>query len=249
MPDDRDIPRYMKRGFHANPPIGPTPEGYWEGFRDWGAGTPRPEDIVYDPKCNANQVQAYEDAKKRLDPFFCLLQEFFQRSVIFSKDPAYVQRPWFGKPLIKTIFSTVAGGTVGTLFDYTFRERTRAIVTMMGIDVDNIAALMAGALTFWFEKGDGDQTEIVPFFDDQSTAGYGGGAIESGKTTVLPGSVEIPFNFLEAGLQQIIIGPTRLRFRVDNQDVDPAVFRGVLGFYSYWMPYGATQDVPGEVQM
>lgn len=220
---------------------------FYEGWRDWGRGEPPVQDIIHDPKCDPKRVNPQK--KEELDALFCLMHDFFQRSVIFTKFPGNVQPPWFAQPIIKAIRVTVAAGATATLFTREIPEKYRAIITCFGIDVAPVLALTEGTLEFWFEKGLDTQNRVNLFDDQTETAYEETDGVDSGKTAVLPGSLENPFNLLEAGLQLIYTGRTNMRMRMENKGDDPVVIRGILGYYQYWMPYGKTEFEQGDVQL
>jgi hypothetical protein len=222
---------------------------YYEGWRDTGQGEPRPRDMVYDPRCSP-AARTPEDQKK-LDEFFCSLSEWSKSGVFFVKRPAFLEPPFFSKPLIKAKNAlTVAPGATGLIFDRLIEDRQSAIAVQFGIDLAPLAPLYAGQLEFWFQRAattgeqgsstDVKESEVVPIFDDQTPTTYGGSTpIKSGRTTVLPGSVEIPYSFMKDGLTWGIRGRARIQMLMENKSGVEVTLRGVFGFYQYWAA-GAT---------
>lgn len=218
---------------------------YYEGWRDYGQAEERHKDLVHDPTCDPAKISP--EKKQDLNSLFCMLKGLFQRQVIFSKGPANVQPPWFARPIIKSIRLTVAANSTGVLFTREIPARNRAVLTCIGIDMAPIQPYMNGALEFWFAK---DGAQIIPVFDDQTAVAYEeADGLTSGKTSVLPGSLENPFAFLENGLQVLLKGRTIFTFNVENKSDSAVLFRGIMGYYQYWLPFGATEHEQGDVQM
>jgi len=204
---------------------------YYEGWRDTGQAEGRPMDVVHDP-AQAPECESPETTKM-LDCLFARIKRELASLVVFTKRPAFVEPPFFSKPLIKAKSGLeVAAGNTGTIFEWDIKDRQKIMVVMLGMDMAPIAPLLAGQLEFWFQAG----SDIIPVFDDQTPTYYGGSSpIQSGKTTVLPGSVENPFCFPTNGLAFGVKGPRVLQFNVHNRSGVTVTFRGVMGFYQYWM--------------
>lgn len=223
---------------------------FWSrGYRDPGQGEARPLDVVYDPACEPKKIS--ENKRAELDEFFCRQRKEFQRSVMFVKKPANIEPPWFSKPLIKVKCNqVVAPGATATIFTRVIGDRQRAVITTLGIDVAPVAPLLNCSVEFWFAQGGPERGDIVNLFDDQTPTAYGGSTpVEGGRTTVLPGSVENPYNFLEAGQQFRIKGRKDLTFSVENKSGVSITIRGILGMYIYWLPWGATEFESADVQL
>lgn len=231
-----------RRGGMGNPG---EQEYFYAGYRDYGQAEERPLDVVHDPTCNPAKMSP--EKKQEMDNLFCMLKGLFQRQVVFTKFPANVQPPWFSRPIIKAIRKTVAANSTAVLFTREIPARNRAVLTCIGIDMAPIQPYMNGAIEFWFAKDGG---QIIPVFDDQTETAYEeADGLTSGKTSVIPGSLENPFEFLQNGLQVILKGRTVFTFNVENKSDSAVVFRGIMGYYQYWMPFGATEHEQGEVQM
>lgn len=227
----------------------PYEHEFWaKGYRDPGQGEPRAKDLVYDPACDIKESPA---KKKELDDFWCRFRKETQRTVFFVKKPANIEPPWFSKPLFKSKCGlVVAAGATETIFSRVIEDRTRAMVTMIGVDVAPIAPLLNCQLEFWFAQGGDQRTDIIPVFDDQTPTTYGGTTpLQAGKTTTIPGSVGNPFCLMSNGMQFRVKGRKELTFNVENKSGVPVTIRGLLGLYSYWLPYGATEFESGDVQL
>jgi len=220
-------------------------EFFYHGYRDPGQAEERPLDLVHDPTCDPAKVTP--EKQRDLDNLFCMLKGLFTRQVVFTKFPANVQPPWFARPIIKSIRKTVAANTEAVLFTREIPDKHRAVLTAIGIDMAPILPYMDGALEFWFTK---DGSQIIQVFDDQTETAYEeADGLTSGHTSVLPGSLENPFAFLQHGLQIMLKGRTVFEFRVNNKSDSAVTFRGILGYYQYWLPYGATEFENADVQM
>jgi hypothetical protein len=198
-------------------------------------------DVVYDPACPPPQETA--KCKKPV--------------VNWVKFPAFNQPPFFAKPLIKVRSSLVipAGG-VGLIFDREIADRQRVIVSFFGIDLAPIAPLMNSQLEFWFQIGRQGvaavSKDVIPVFDDQNPTSYGGSMpVQSGRTTVLPGSCEIPLPLFESGMQFGVRGRAQLQGLLENKSAVAITLRGILGFYQYWAsgPGGASEFESGDFQV
>lgn len=227
----------------------PYEEGYfYEGWRDYGQGEPRPKDVVFDP--GRNPVSSDPERQGLMDDFFNRFREELKRPLVFfSKRPAFVEPPFFSKPIIKAKCGlTVAPGATEIIFDRLIEDRQRAIIANIGIDVEPIAPLFNCQLEFWFQLDD----DVIPLFDDQTPTAYGATTpLIYGRTTVLPGSVEIPFCLMGCGLAFGVHGRKRLTFRVENKSGVTITTRGILGFYQYWSsgPDGASEFEQGDFQV
>ncbi len=220
---------------------------FWTGYRDPGPGEERPLDVVIDPSCDPSRPLSPE-TKERMAALKCTLNDVLARQVVFTKFPANVQPPWFAQPIMKSKVVTIAAGETVPIFDRMIPERMRAVITTLGIDVDPITSILDRTCEFWFDQG--SQDKIIQVFDDQTETAYEEtDGVDAGKTTVLPGGLTVPFNFLQAGMQFHVKGPSMLRFMMENKGDADVTIRGVMGYYQYWMPYGATEFETGDVQM
>lgn len=218
---------------------------FYGGWRDYGQAEERPLDVVHDPTCDPSKLTPEE--KQKLDAQFCMLKGLFTRQVVFTKSPANVEPPWFSRPIIKAKRITVAANSTAVIFTREIPARNRAVLSCLGIDVSPVLSLVNGAIEFWFAKDNG---QIIPIWDDQTDTAYEEtDGLTSGKTSVLPGSLEHPFEFLQNGLQIVLKGRTVFTFNVENKGDVAVVIRGIMGYYQYWMPYGATEHENGDVQM
>lgn len=228
-------------------------EFFYEGWRDFGQGEPRPKDVVVDPTCAPRKVSpGLEDA-------ICEFERGLKKPwVFFVKRPAFVEPPFFSKPLIKTKCGLqVAPGATGVIFDRLIEDRQRAVVTAFGLDLAPLAPLMNCQLEFWFQAANAQglvagKAVMIPLFDDQTPTVYGGSTpVQSGRTTVLPGSVEIPYCLNTNNLQFGVRGRTRLQMLVENKSGVTVTIRGMLGYYYYWSgaPGGASEFASGDLQL
>jgi len=197
---------------------------FFEGWRDAGQGEPRPMDVIFDPNCKPPK-DFKECAKPKLN---------------WVKFPAFNQPPWFAKPLIKARSSLlIPAGEIGLLFDREIADRQRVIVAFVGIDLAPIAPLFNSQLEFWFQLGKkgvaAPSPDVIPVFDDQNPTGYGGTVpIQTGRTTVLAGSVETPLEFFQNGMQWGVRGRAQLQGLMENKSGLDITVRAVLGYYYYW---------------
>jgi hypothetical protein len=212
----------------------------YEGWRDAGQGEPRPIDVVSDPACPP-PPEAERCGKVKLN---------------WVKFPAFNQPPFFAKPLIKVRSSLIIpAGQIGILFDREIADRQRAIISLLGIDLAPIAPLFNSQLEFWFQYGRKGVAEvsknIIPVFDDQNPTGYGGSTpVQSGRTTVMPGSCEIPLELYQSGLQFGVKGRAQLQGLMENKSGVAVTVRAILGYYYYWSsgPGGASEFEAGDFQ-
>lgn len=257
-PDGSSIPYRAGKGSGPGRPSAPgRPPGsgmgnphedrfFYEGWREYGPGDPRAVDAIFTPDCDPKSLSPEE--KRKQAALKCTLNDVFARQVVFTKFPANVQPPYFARPIIKAKNITVPANTKAAIFDRDIPARTRAVLTMLGIDVDPVSSVLDQTCEFWFDLG--SEKEIIPVFDDQTETAYEEtDGVDSGKTTVLPGSLTIPFNFLQAGLQFQIKGPRMLRFMCHNKSDAAFTVRGIMGYYQYWLPYGADEFENADVQM
>lgn len=222
---------------------------YYRGYRDPGQGEERPLDVVHDAKCPPRPPISRQK-QAELDAFFCRQRQEFKRSVLFVKGPANVEPPWFAKPLIKVKNITVSAGATATIFDRVIEDRQRAVVSIIGIDVAPIGPYVNGQMEFWFAQGGTERQDVINLFDDQTSVAYGSTVpLVAGKTTLIPGSSENPFNLRGAGLQFRIKGRKLLTFNVENKSGQDVVVRGLMGMWIYWLPWGATEFESADVQL
>lgn len=255
--DGSSIPYNQGRPVIRGGPVGPLGKAgvgnpyeepyFWEGYRSMGPGEERPLDVIIDPSCDPSR-NLPPDVKAHMAALKCTLNDVLARQVVFTKFPANVQPPWFSQPIIKAKVITIAPGDMQPIFDRMIPERMRAVLTTLGIDLDPISAVLDRTCEFWFDEG--SQQKIVQVFDDQTETAYEEtDGVDAGKTTVLPGSLTVPFNFMDAGLQFHLKGPTNLRFMMENKGDAPVTIRGIMGYYQYWLPYGADEFENADVQM
>ncbi|MGH9317724.1 MAG: hypothetical protein ACRD1P_11545 [Thermoanaerobaculia bacterium] len=232
-------------------------EYFYEGWRDAGQGEPRPKDVISDPSCSPLTRNPADQQK--MDDLFCRFEAALKKPLVFFvKKPSFVEPPFFAKPLIKTKCGLqVAPGATAVIFDRLIEDRQRAVVTAFGLDVAPLAPIMNCQLEFWFQAANAQanvagEADVIPLFDDQTPTAYGGSTpVKYGRTTVLPGSVEIPWCLLSNGLQFGVRGRTRLQMLVENKSGVTVTIRGVLGFYQYWSsaPAGAAEWASGDLQL
>jgi len=212
------------------------------GYKDYGQGEKRAQNLVFDPTKNPFRVSPEQEAM--LDAFMHRLNQELQRTLIYAKRPAFVEPPFFAKPVIKSVCGLlVAGGAIASIFDRVIEDRQRAVVSFFGVDVSPIIPLLNCELEFWFSL----DADVVPIFDDQSQAPYT--VVGTGRTTVLPGSVENPFCMAACGTPIHIKGKKRLTFNVENMGTTSVTIRAVMGYWQYWLPFGATEFEAAEVQL
>lgn len=256
-PDGSSIPYRAGKGGAGRPASGGRPPGsgmgnphedsfFYEGWREFGPADPRAVDAIFKPGCAPQSLSPEEKAKQ--EALKCTLNDVFARQVLFTKFPANVQPPYFSRPIIKTKVISIAAGDKVPIFDRVIPARNRAVLTTLGIDVDPVSSVLDRTCEFWFDLG--SENEIIPVFDDQTETAYEEtDGVDSGKTTVLPGSLTIPFNFLNSGLQFHIKGKRTLRFMCHNKSDATFTVRGMMGYYQYWLPYGADEFENADVQM
>jgi hypothetical protein len=214
---------------------------YTEGYRDYGQGEPRQKDVVFDPAADPNAVSPEQRVESNY--FFDRLKDFLNKNVFFSKRPAFVEPPFFAKPLIKTIGVTGIAGSTTALFDRVIPDRHRAMVTMFGIDLAPLLPLTTGLLSFWFDI---DGT-VLPVFDDQSPIVYT--PLVMGQTTVIPGSLENPVDLLQYGLAFQVKGMKRLQVFMRNLSLSDVTVRGVMGYYQYPLSPGSQEFEGADIQL
>lgn len=209
------------------------PGFYDPGYRDTGQDEPWAQDTVYDPK-KCGPIRLDPQQQSYLDAMICAFEDrIIKRSVFFVKRPAFLEPPFFSKPLLKVAEKEVANNTTVNLLERQVEDRQRAVVTSIGIGVDDTQALANRELAFWFEVNG----VVVPLFDDQSTTIAAALLpLEFGKTTIFPGSIEAPFNIREAGLTVLIRGPSSLNFRTENRSGATVKITAIMTYYQYWLP-------------
>jgi hypothetical protein len=205
---------------------------FYDQFRDYGPGDPRAKDVVYDPnKCNPRDTSP--ERRHELDEFFCRFAEALKKNVFLAKRPAFAEPPYFSVPNVKLAGVDVAAGATVAVLDRVIEDRQRAIVTSVGVDVNNPQAVSNGLMRFWFAF-DG---VVVPLFDDQTPALVP--ALQQGQTLAVPGTVAQPFNLLQTGVPLQVKGKTRLQFFVQNNDVADIHVCALITFYQYWLQNAA----------
>lgn len=232
------------------PPNGPGSGGlgnphdreYWEGYRDPGAGEPRPKDVVFDP--NKLPPKEGEPVTPGTQEYFNELTYRFQKAVkttpVLVKRPSFVEPPFFSKPQVKfggggTVIP--AAGAPVPIYDRILEARQKLVITSIGIGVDTPAAYTAHQLLFWFS--DGDPTAVIPVFDDQSPAAAALAGFQRGMTTMVPGSIEQPYSLIRDGCAFVFEGPKRIRFFVQNFSATDVEVQIITGIYQYWIPFAA----------
>lgn len=221
----------------------PYEEAYfYSGFRDFGSGTPdvgQTADLIYDP--SADPTTAPPDVKRAQDEFWSRAKEELKDLPIFTKDPAFVQPPFFSRPKIKLRRMTiVAGGAAApdtTVLDWEVGGRQYWVCTSIGMDTDNPVLASNGLTVARFTVNN----VIEQLWDDQTIAiPDPPGPPAAGETTQVTGSVAVPFNLREAGLVFGVPGHARVRFQIRNHNpVLPAndlIVTAQMTFYEYWMP-------------
>lgn len=165
-------------------------EFYYVGYRDPGGSDPWAEDVVYDPKrdaaCRGDAGGEGEEAlrrRARIEAAICRTKELIKERPWLIKKPAFLEPPYFSKPLIWVGEANLLRNSV-TLFaaNDIIRDRQRFIMTSFGIDVENTALLAGRELRFGFsgslrltvtQPGDFlDLGQAVPLFDDQTPSGF-----------------------------------------------------------------------------
>ncbi len=219
------------------------PEEFYSGTRDFGAGTPDfggTQDIIYDPK--NDPTTASPDVKRQQDEFWARTKEELKHLNIFTKEPAFIQPPFFSRPKIKLArVSVAAAGAVGapnvTILDWDVPNRQHWVMTCLGVETDNTAIAQNGLVQWRFTVNG----VINQLFDDQiRTVPDPPGNPAAGETTRLPGTLAQPFNLREAGLVFQVPGPANILLTCRNSNpVLPAndiIVTAMITFYEYWMP-------------
>jgi hypothetical protein len=206
---------------------------FYRGFRDFGPGDPRTRDYVSDPtqECAPKPGSAEHAFVKE---FMCQLREELKRTPIMAKRPAFVEPPYFSKPHIKVSSATIpAGGAAVAILDRKLGDRQRALITAAGVDVDPPGLFVNHQLLFWYATSG----EVMPYFDDQSVAAAALADFQEGKTTIFPGSVEEPFNYMDKGVPVPFTGKgdRRMQLFVQNFGTEDAEICALVAFYEYWM--------------
>jgi hypothetical protein len=205
---------------------------FFDQFRDYGPGDPRAKDVVFDPsKCNPKESSP--GRKHELDEFFCKFAESLKKFIFLSKRPAFLEPPFFAVPNVKLAGVTVAAGATVAVLDRVIEDRQRAVVTSMGVDVNNPMAVANGLMRFWFALDE----QVIPLFDDQTPALVP--ALKQGQTLAVPGTVAHPFSLINAGCQLQVKGKGRLKFFVQNNDVVDIKVCALITFYQYWLQNAA----------
>src|SRR3990172_4168625 len=173
----------------------PYEPDYWRQFRD--SKTPRPDDRVYAPMPQGKYSPPMEELR-------CLLQEMqirqglqlediLRKTGIFSKQPAYVQPPFFSNPLIKIQEVTLAvSASFGTVFSIPIPGRHALILTSCGMAYDDTVAAMSNSI-LWRFRFNGD---IVNFIEDNTLTP---GTQAQGTFAHPLGSFDNPLNFMQRG--------------------------------------------------
>lgn len=228
-----------------SPPGGlgnPHDREFWEGYRDPGAGEPRPKDIVFDP--SKVPPKDGEPTTPGTNEYFNELVKRFQDAIkktpVLVKRPSFVEPPFFSKPQVKFGGGGTAippGGTPVAIYDRILEARQKLVITSVGIGVDTPAAYTAHQLLFWF--ADNDASAVIPVFDDQSPAAAALTGFQRGKTTMIPGSIEQPYSLIRDGCAFVFEGPKRIRFFVANFSPSEVEVQIITGLYQYWIPFAA----------
>lgn len=235
VPDPRRIVRV--RSGVGNP--FETPYGS-EAYRDPGQGQPRPKDIIYDP--NEDPAEIPEERRQELREMVSLFREIFQKQVLYTKRPAFVEPPFFAKPriLIDEITLPAGGAVLLPIITKQIEARQRCIVSLVGIELNEPALYDAHELRFAFVLN-GD---IVDIFEDGSIAN-----LPTGVTTRVPGDLNNPFCLLTNGLQFEVQGEKTLEFSGQNVNgTTDAIVTAMVGIYEYWTP-DASQFAGGDIQV
>lgn len=210
---------------------------YNQQFRDFGPCEPGQKDVVFDPTCDPMRMDPVR--RREMDELCCTLKECFREYVFFTKKPSFVEPPFFSKPVLKVASKTVAKNSTVVLLQRRVEARQRAVVTAIGIDFDQPQVYGAHELVFWFTLGG----HIYPLFDDQS----GLITLQTGQTTIIPGSIEQPFSLRQNGLLFLIKGPTEFEFICQNTNLATDVkVSALMAYYEYEMKKAAefeTADV------
>lgn len=209
---------------------------YFENVRDFGQGDPRERAVIVNPTKDGCQQDVPPGVEAAIDRMLCKFEDKLKRFVFISKRPAFVEPPFFSKPLIATNRVTLLAGATGDLALYVIGDRQRIVVTKFGVDTDNPTAYAAGSFRFSFVVSSVDaptagRAILIPLFNDQTVGGL------PSETTILPGTTTFPHNLLDEGLAFQVKGPTAFRFRVVNGAAVDVIFRSLVGFYQYWLPH------------
>lgn len=198
-------------------------EHFYESFRDYGQGEPRwPDSTVYDPA--ERPSEAPYDPRGRGD----------KCATTYVQKPAFQDAPFFSKPFVVMAENIAApAGPVRVNISVFVADRQYAIFSCVGVDTDQPALLAARDVLFWFTVAG----EIVPIFFDQSPPAAPG-AIIQGQTTIMPGSVEQPFDLRACGVAFGVRGPAVVDFNVQNFNGAgvPILVRSLVSYWQYWLP-------------
>lgn len=219
---------------------------FFEGFRDYGQNDPREESVVFDP-ADCGPARVSPEQKALLDEAQCRIEKGLKKAVFISKRPAFVEPPFFSKPLTKTKGITIGpGGAQGQLINRPIADRQRAVVSAIGVDVSDPTAYNAQSLVFWFALTDASRA-IIPVFEDQTIGlAFAPTGLPTGQTTIFPGTTENPYSLLQSGIAFQVKGPQNLILQAQNFSAAPVLFRTVVSLYQYWLPQAdayATADL------
>jgi len=234
------------------PPFRPRPGGmgnpyeeaeFYSGNRDFGSGEPnvgQTQDVIYDP--TMDPTTAPPGVKRQQDEFWARTKEELKEISIYTKEPAFIQPPFFSRPKLKLRrVAVVAGGAVGapntTVLDWDVEARQHWVCTAVGVETDNTVIAQNG-LVQWRFTVNGVVNQI---FDDQTRAiPDPPGPPGAGETTRIPGTIAAPFSLRENGLVFQVAGPANILLTCRNSNaVLPAndiIVTAIMSFYEYWMP-------------
>ncbi len=242
---NRDQRRPPRRGGMGNPY---EEAEFYSGYRDFGSGTPNAGDtqgLIYDP--TNDPTTAPSDVKEAQNQFWARAKEEVPKVPFFTKEPAFIQPPFFSRPKIKLRRMTIPAGGVGapdtTVLDWTVEERQYWICTSIGLDTDNPTASSNGLTVFRFTVNG----VIFQLWDDQTVDIVDPpGPPQAGETTQVTGSVAAPMDLRSRGLVFGVPGRGEILFTCRNQNaVAPAndiTLTAQITFYEYWMPDNSGSD-------
>ena len=216
---------------------------FFSGYRDFGSGTPdagQTQDIIYDP--TADPTTASPEVKKAQDDFWARTKEELKDISVYTKEPAFIQPPFFSRPKIKLRRTTVAAaGAVGapnvTILDWDVENRQHWVCTSLGVETDNTVIAQNGLVQWRFTVNG----VVNQLFDDQTVDIIDPpGPPGAGETTRIPGTLAAPFSLRENGLVFQVSGPANILLTCRNSNpVLPAndlAVTAMISFYEYWMP-------------
>lgn len=225
MPDSPD------RGGVGNPH---DERYFYENVRDFGQGDPRERQVIFDPLKDGCRQDVPPGVRDAIDLLLCKFQDALKKFVFISKRPAFVEPPFFSKPITKTKGMLLPPLNPTTILDRRIEDRQRAVVTAIGVDTDNPAIVQAQSIAWWFGLNAVDnRAAIINLFDDQTTPTHAIG----GMTTILPGSVAEPYSFLRDGIAFQVKGPTNLIFAAQLAAIVVVNVRVLMTLYQYWLPH------------